>query len=178
MCLTVYSVWCLFTRKKEKKMLWKFWTTFLWSYYGKRSRCAFGNVFHNMIDSIAASLFENDWLSWQIVPDDKIQISLLLLWRGALSKYEYSFHWRKSLFCWTVPHSLSPGSVSCKIFSCPTRWNLYFTTKTSKKYCTALNASCKMTRGLQTVLGNLKVNHSHCTEKLYLYTLRLVCAMK
>ena len=35
----------------------------------------------------AASLFENNWLSWQIVTvsDDKIQILLLILRRGALS---------------------------------------------------------------------------------------------
>ena len=79
-------------------MLWKFWTTFLWSYYGKRSRCAFGNVFHNMIDSIAASLFENDWLSWQIVPDDKIQTSLLLLWRGALTNMNIVFIGGKACF--------------------------------------------------------------------------------
>ena len=33
------------------------------------------------------SLFENNQLSWQIVSDDKIQISLLVLRRGALSNY-------------------------------------------------------------------------------------------
>ena len=38
-----------------------------------------------VLDSIAASLFENNWLSWQIVSDDKIQITLLILGRGALS---------------------------------------------------------------------------------------------
>ena len=38
-----------------------------------------------ILDSIAASLFENNYLSWQIVSDDKIQVSLLILRRGALS---------------------------------------------------------------------------------------------
>ena len=37
------------------------------------------------LDSIAASLFENNWLTLQIVSDDKIQITLLILGRGALS---------------------------------------------------------------------------------------------
>ena len=37
------------------------------------------------VDSIAASLFENNWLSWQIVSDDKILITLLILGRGVLS---------------------------------------------------------------------------------------------
>ena len=42
-----------------------------------------------LIDSIAASLFENNWLSSQIVSvsDDKIQITLLILGRGALSSF-------------------------------------------------------------------------------------------
>ena len=38
------------------------------------------------LDSIAASLFVWNWLSWQIVSDDKIQITILILRRGALSK--------------------------------------------------------------------------------------------
>ena len=40
------------------------------------------------LDSITTSLFENDWLSWQIVSvsDDKIQITILILRRGALSR--------------------------------------------------------------------------------------------
>ena len=37
-------------------------------------------------DNIAAWLFENNWSSWQLVPDDKIQKTLLILGRGALSK--------------------------------------------------------------------------------------------
>ena len=37
------------------------------------------------LDSIAASLFVLNWLSWQIVSDDKIQITILILRRGALS---------------------------------------------------------------------------------------------
>ena len=37
------------------------------------------------LDSIAASLFVLNWLSWQIVSDDKIQITILMLRRGALS---------------------------------------------------------------------------------------------
>jgi len=37
------------------------------------------------IDSIAASLFVLNWLSWQIVSDDKIQITILILRWGALS---------------------------------------------------------------------------------------------
>ena len=38
------------------------------------------------LDSIAASLFVLNWLSWQIVSDDKIQITILILRRGALSR--------------------------------------------------------------------------------------------
>jgi len=38
------------------------------------------------LDSIAASIFVLNWLSWQIVSDDKIQITILILRRGALSK--------------------------------------------------------------------------------------------
>ena len=37
------------------------------------------------LDSIAASLFVLNWLSWQIVSDDKIQITILILRRGVLS---------------------------------------------------------------------------------------------
>ena len=51
-----------------------------------------------ILDSIAASLFENDWLSWQIVPDDKIQTSLLLLWRGALTNMNIVFIGGKACF--------------------------------------------------------------------------------
>ena len=40
----------------------------------------------NELDSIADSLIENNWLSWQIVSDDKIQITLLILGRGSLSR--------------------------------------------------------------------------------------------
>ena len=43
------------------------------------------------IGSIAAWLFENNWLSWQIVSDDKIQITLLLLGRCALSIHYHQF---------------------------------------------------------------------------------------
>ena len=70
MCLLIrmdmFHCYYLVNNIQEEKTIgnaFKILTTFLWSYYGKRSRCAFGNVFHNMIDSIAASLFENDWLS-------------------------------------------------------------------------------------------------------------------
>ena len=38
-----------------------------------------------IVDSIAASLFVWDWLSWQIVSDDKTQITVLILRRGAFS---------------------------------------------------------------------------------------------
>ena len=38
------------------------------------------------LDSIAASLFVLNWLSWQIVSDGKIQITILELRRGALSR--------------------------------------------------------------------------------------------
>ena len=37
------------------------------------------------LDSIAASLFVWNWLSWQMISDDKIQITILILRRGALS---------------------------------------------------------------------------------------------
>ena len=40
---------------------------------------------HCQVDSIAASLFVLNWLSRQIVSDDKIQITILILRRGALS---------------------------------------------------------------------------------------------
>ena len=45
-------------------------------------------LFSTVLDSIAASLFVLNWLSWQIVSvsDDKIQITILILRRGALSK--------------------------------------------------------------------------------------------
>ena len=46
-----------------------------WEHFGGRS-----------LDSIAASLFVLNWLGWQIVSDDKIQITILILRRGALSK--------------------------------------------------------------------------------------------
>ena len=48
------------------------------------------------LDSIAASLFVLNWLSWQIVSDDKIQITILILRQGALSTY---------------------GAVICKVWS-------------------------------------------------------------
>ena len=41
-------------------------------------------------DSIAASIFVWHWLSWQIVLDSKIQITLLILRRGVLSR-----HWER-----------------------------------------------------------------------------------
>ena len=40
---------------------------------------------HCQVDSIAASLFVLNWLSRHIVSDDKIQITILILRRGALS---------------------------------------------------------------------------------------------
>ena len=43
------------------------------------------------LDSIAASLFENNWLSWQKVSDDTIQISLLITERGVLSNLFHIF---------------------------------------------------------------------------------------
>ena len=55
-------------------------------------RGCFDTVQHGLIvsmvqlDSIAASLFVLIWLSWQIVSDDKIQITILILRRGALSR--------------------------------------------------------------------------------------------
>ena len=48
------------------------------------------------VDSIAASLFVLNWLSWQKVSDDKIQITILILRQGALSTY---------------------GAVICKVWS-------------------------------------------------------------
>ena len=47
-----------------------------------------------IVDSIAASLFENNLLSWQIVSDDKIQRTLLIPERGALSCSSLIFCWR------------------------------------------------------------------------------------
>ena len=43
------------------------------------------------IDSIAASLFVWNWLSWQIVLDDKIQITILILRRVALSTRDHNW---------------------------------------------------------------------------------------
>ena len=42
-------------------------------------------IFLRRLDSIAASLFVLNWLSWQTVSDDKIQVTILILRRGALS---------------------------------------------------------------------------------------------
>ena len=50
------------------------------------------------VDSIAASLFENNCLSWQVVPDDKIWITLLILWWGALSNFGL-WWWSWSTLC-------------------------------------------------------------------------------
>ena len=43
-----------------------------------------------VVDSIAASLFVLNWLSWQIVSDDMIQITILILRRGALSPHVHT----------------------------------------------------------------------------------------
>ena len=55
------------------------------------------------LDSIAASLFVMNWLSWQIVSDDKIQITILILRRGALPsrtiKHRYSWKVRIEKHC-------------------------------------------------------------------------------
>ena len=60
-------------------------------YQSSHDKVHFAFIFWNVqldvwVDSIAASLFENNWLSWQIVAvaDNKIQITLLILGRGAL----------------------------------------------------------------------------------------------
>ena len=45
------------------------------------------NEGQSSIDSNAVSLFVWNWLSWQIVSDDKIQMSILKLRRGALSNH-------------------------------------------------------------------------------------------
>ena len=46
----------------------------------------FPNLFvGSAIGSIAVSQFENNWLTWQIVSDDKIQITLLILRQDAFS---------------------------------------------------------------------------------------------
>ena len=52
------------------------------------------------LDGIAASLLENNWLSWQIVSDDKIQLTLMILGRGALSIHARirTFSSRRCLF--------------------------------------------------------------------------------
>ena len=65
------------------------------------------------VDSIAASLFVLNWLSWRIVSDDKIQITILILRRGTLSSIvclnHIPFTMTKSLkkfcrtSCWNVP---------------------------------------------------------------------------
>ena len=44
-----------------------------------------GSPLRFLLNNIATSLFDNNWLSWQIVSDDKIQIELLILRRSALS---------------------------------------------------------------------------------------------
>ena len=45
------------------------------------------NIWTALLDSIAASLFVCNRLSWQIVSDDKIQITILILRRVALSTH-------------------------------------------------------------------------------------------
>ena len=47
-------------------------------------------IYSPVIDSIAASRFVLNWLSWQTVSVDKIQITILILRRGALSTLEQS----------------------------------------------------------------------------------------
>ena len=71
------------------------------------------------LDSIAASLFVLNWLSWQIVyssivSDDKIQITILILRRGALSSHGVHQiiwpHWSKDNCCTSTRPSQSAGS--------------------------------------------------------------------
>ena len=75
-------------------------------------------------DSVAASLFENNWLSWQIVSKHKTQITLLILGRGALS---IIFCCVQSLYCHLdTRHHFYPWSLvfktiawsRFKVFSC------------------------------------------------------------
>ena len=61
------------------------------------------------LDSIAAPIFENNWSSWQIVSEDKIQKTLLILGRGAFSTHAtiltdwnfmlqlITFHWNAKI---------------------------------------------------------------------------------
>ena len=66
----------------------------------------------NLLDRIAASLFENNWLSWQIVSKHKTQITLLILGRGALS---IIFCCVQSLYCHLdTRHHFYPWSLVFK----------------------------------------------------------------
>ena len=69
------------------------------------------------LDSIAASLFENSWLSWQIVSDDKIRITLLILGRGALSRWTRirSSHQGCQLPCESCEDNISAGESQCRL---------------------------------------------------------------
>ena len=65
------------------------------------------------LDSIAASLFVLNWLSWQIVSDDKIQITILILRRGALSRHGRVMIKLFHFFGWTASFSSLHPMVHC-----------------------------------------------------------------
>ena len=111
---------------------------------GKRSRCAFGNVFHNMIDSIAASLFENNWLSWQIVPDDKIQITLMILGRGGLSSWTRirSSHQGCQLPCESCEDNISAGESQCRLQAVRSSIPRYLGVVTQSLHILHMSCSC------------------------------------
>ena len=75
------------------------------------------------LDSITTSLFENNWLSWQIVSvsDDKTQITLLILGRGAWSRPLQI----PSSYCSSKPsmvHWLTNSIFPCLLFVCLSRY--------------------------------------------------------
>ena len=66
-----------------------FWEN-IWSSFFPSWPFTIGKVEYNCA-CIAASLFVWNWLSWQIVLDDKIQITILILKRGALSTRDHNW---------------------------------------------------------------------------------------
>ena len=95
MCHVKFWMKILISQKLRKTLLWsRIWNSSI-------SCAAFNRP--SVLDSVAASPFVWNWLSWQIVSDDKIQITILMLRRGSLSK-QYSLlsllHWEQSGQVW------------------------------------------------------------------------------
>ena len=107
---------------KKTNIGWKSLCFFLWETlrFGsgqivKRVGISYTSIIYciRILDSIAASLFVLNWLSWQLsVSDDKIQITILILRRSALSN-EYTYiKWGDVFVCPSISllHLLFPRS--------------------------------------------------------------------